>query len=330
MFIILEDAFSPTFLADGSAEVTLDMTRRDPEVFEPLAVQRNPLAMPDIAISRIDARGASLSASSLRADSQGRHWVDGNGLPQTVDVGIGSDPLRSLSQLIPDEQLERMLLLSYLERNHRHRTNPTVVPNRVAAFSRWDFSNTTLWHADALSSPAAAGAPEPPIAVQGGNLADYARFWDTPASIRAIHAHSSSTMSAFPVYVPGSKPPAAIPNFASAALNALLPTFYRWHAVGALPNRTYVPGADEQEDHADFWLHRSLWMNRKISQGGSFVVHYGCNSPNAIWHLAPIYTVGLRPGTARHVHTFLYRRARTIRSHEGVLRHAPRFPQARE
>lgn len=82
VFIILEDAFSPTFLADGSAEVTLDMTRRDPEVFEPLAVQRNPLAMPDIAISRIDARGASLSASSLRADSQGRHWVDGNGLPK--------------------------------------------------------------------------------------------------------------------------------------------------------------------------------------------------------------------------------------------------------
>ena len=261
----------------GVATVTCHTDRRNPEVFEPNRAQGNPIARPDIIVSRIDAHGAAYSVDASRTDATGRHFVDAQGRPQTVGAEIAPAPPTQAHQLIPDAALERQLMLAYFDRNHRHRTTPAA-EDRVVSVSSGDFAGQAAIHAQDLAS--VLGTGQPAIVLDAATLDQYAGSWDMQTSIRAFHAHSTGENSHFP----GANVQQL--GYDARALEQLVGSpFYRWHHDTG--GGTYEPGIEGQGDWADFWLHRSMWQARPAPPSSSLVVHYGCNTPSS-------------PGTAHH------------------------------
>ncbi|SBS73024.1 hypothetical protein [uncultured Microbacterium sp.] len=270
VFLVIEDESGLTVDPQrGNAQLTCRTSRRNPEVFEPNLTQLNPIARPDIIVSRIDATGAAYSVNPALKDSAGNGYVDANGRPQAVLEDIENSPTTTAEQLVPDRDLELRLLSAYFDRNHEHRAGDHALHptrDRVLSISSTDFSGVAAQHAQEVGT--AVGTLEDPAVGEDTGLFGYAVSWDEPASMRVIHAHSSPVNSAFP----GAYDPPTLEKYIKGPL-------YRWHHDK--PNQRYVPGIKGQGEYADFWLHRSLWQSRARAKTASILVHYGCDTPNS-------------------------------------------------
>jgi hypothetical protein len=129
-----------------------------------------------------------------------------------------------------------------------------------------DFTGQAAVHAQDLAG--VIGTTQDPVVSAGADLDAYARAWDLPAAVRAVHAHSSGVNSAFP----GKYNELVLEQYVGTPM-------YRWHHDVAAG--TYAPGIKGQGEYADFWLHRSLWQARPTVTSASFLVHYGCDTPNS-------------------------------------------------
>lgn len=283
-FYIQDDALNLSIdPMTGSASITVDTLRRNPEVFEPTGTMPNAIARPDIFVSRVDARGAAYSVDPARRDSQGRAYVDANGVPQRVLDDIDPAPPTDVGTLVPDALLELRLLSDYFDRNHAHRTvRPTTAPDSIVSVSSKDFPLDAADHATAVRG--AVGAVGEAKIMGGALVPDYVTSWTAPASLRLLHAHSSTVNSAFsdwgPPVTPGG-PPVQLVGYTDPQLESLIPgPMYRWHLNPATAQ--YIPGAAGQGAWADIWLHRSMWLAGMSPASASFVVHYGCDTPNAL------------------------------------------------
>ncbi|MCU0914288.1 MAG: VCBS repeat-containing protein [Planctomycetes bacterium] len=224
----------------------------------------NPVARPEIFISRINPLHIAVHPDPAFTDVSGRHFLDAGGKPQMVqstaplDLSIGAFWHR-------DSALERRILGDYLDRNHAYRIGgDSHLPFRTAAIGK-DLSAAGL----SAMLQKASSAFGTPLVVENASLLDYVNWLTQAACYRGITAHSNPWNSAF-----GN-------NYATADLEVAVGGHpWRWKKQGA--TNAYQPSLVDQGGTADLYLHRTLWENGILAgAGGRLYLHNGCqvNSP---------------------------------------------------
>ncbi len=249
--------------------------RLNPELAPGDRLLPNPIAHPDIAVSRINAYNVAVRPDPAVVGTDGRFFLDANGEPQAFHTNQNLD-LRG-EGMVRDPVLERRLLVEYFDRNHQHRSGAfSNLPYRTAAIAAETFGvggmNAYLAHASNRFAPS--------VAVDHANLLEYVQWLQRPAVLRGIDCHGTPWYTSFEE------------DYQAADLEA---------AAGGKPWRWIQDGNEVRPSleglgkFADVFLHKTLWYNRLLrGQGASVVVHKSCeaNSPARAADLpynAPLY-----------------------------------------
>lgn len=232
---------------------------RHPELVASQKTAPNPLAIPNLFISRINARSIATSPNRNFTDRNGRGFLDPNGKPQTVHA----EAIPNLSWT-RDPVLERRLIIDYLDRNHSFRIgiqNNKARSTGAIAYPKKDFTASSLNNYLKKASNTFTAS----IVTENANLIDYVKWLKEPAVLKGIVAHSSAWNTSFSVdYNPrklvraaGGKP-------------------WRWQRQG--DTLLYRPSFADQGSAADLYLHRTLWENNILrNSGASILMHQGCH-----------------------------------------------------
>lgn len=266
-FWINDSNYSKLTSPAGKLNLSITSLLRSPEL---VASQRrgvNPIAIPSIFVSRINARSIAIGPDPNYRDRNGRGFLDANGRPQVIHAEAILD--RNLFKR-RDPALERRLLISYFDRNHLFRNGENSKKQRTTAtiaFPQSDFSaNSANNYLKRTNSSFTSS-----VIQENGTLLDYVNWLKKTASLRGIVAHSSRWNTAFGR------------NYLASNLERVTGRPWRWKKRdGSLH---YTPSFDEQGPAADLYLHRTLWENKVLSQtGGDLLVHQGCevNTPSGV------------------------------------------------
>lgn len=228
-----------------------------PEVSDADRTLPNPIARPEIIVSRINARNIAINPKSSIVGDDGNTPLAEDGKPQTFEsstyFNTGTD---FFSQ---DVELELQLICDHLDRNHRHRTGSFGdLPFRAAGIG-YELSGSGA--ANYLAPVSDNFAPA--LVKNDATLLDYVRWLKEPAVMRAYNAHSNAFNSVF-----GS-------NYDVSSLEQEVGGRpFRWKWDG---DTTYQPSLEDQGGLADFYVHRTLWQNGELEGAGpSLIVHLGC------------------------------------------------------
>jgi hypothetical protein len=209
----------------------------------------NPMARPEIFVSRINPRHIATNPDPS--------FLDANGKPQPV-AGTTNPAWRR------DPGLERRILINYFDRNHDFRVGAfSNLPFRPASIAK-DFSASGVDN----FLRAASGSFAPSVIRENATLLDYVNWLKQPAPLRGIFAHSNSEVSVFGT------------TYTAAALETAVggkPWYWIQQAGQWVPSYTAFGG------NANWDLHRTLWENKTLANtGGNLFVHMGCqvNTPN--------------------------------------------------
>jgi hypothetical protein len=221
----------------------------------------NPLARPDILVSRINPRGVALRPRHAVRGLHQEGLLDAGGKPQAVafaDEASVPHWLGGVWEL--DPLLERRLLVEYFERNHRFRSRIGALPLTAATIGfelgdgaellRRCFSGLTM-------APESLGGHQ-------ATLVDLVTWLRQPATLRDIRAHSDPWGSTF------GKPDLALLTAAAGGQP------WSWTKEGS----ALVPSlrAACENGKADFALYRTLWANQVLPESPCFYYHNGCEA----------------------------------------------------
>lgn len=228
----------------------LDANDRDHEVAVAERARGNPMSLPDIAVSRIDARGLGWSpvgAVELTPDETLQ--------PQARAAADGPPRWSAFAHTEVD------LLQRYLERNHRFRTATRRIAehHRPASISHELGSGFAALRA---ADPAWADFAEPGYDVHtGADLLELFRWLQRPAVLRTLRAHSDPWGAAFAATDPD-------------ALQRELGLPWHWVKDG----ERFVPSwRDHRGGRADHVFWRAV--GAKEPAGGPFLLlHTGCEA----------------------------------------------------
>jgi len=228
----------------------LDPNDRDHEVADGERMRGNPMALPDIAVSRIDARGLCWWPEAAVDLDAGDVWQ-----PRERELTAGP-PRWSASAFRETGQLVR-----YFERNHRFRTSTrhTAEHHRPASISHELGSGFAALRA---ADPAWADFAEPGYDVHtGADLLELFRWLQRPAVLRTLRAHSDPWGAAFATTDPD-------------ALQRALGLPLHWVKDG----ERFVPSwRDHRGGRADHVFWRAV--AEKEPTGGPFLLlHTGCET----------------------------------------------------
>jgi len=258
-------------VADGAVAVdpeglavTIDDGTRDHECTAGDRRAANAIAHPEIAVSRIDARGAAWSPRAA--------FVAPSGSPQPVQFDAEDDVPRWDRVWEPDPALELRLLCEYFDRNHRYRTEGIdPAANRPASIA-WGLPSgmRSVRRANADW----AGFAEPGYDVHREvDLLQLVAWLRRPALVRTLRAHSSGRHAAFA-------------KTDAAALE---------QAIGGVPwsfspqGRTLAPSLHSacRSGRAGFFLYRTLWANGALPPDPFLLIHTGCEALSPPHHDRP-------------------------------------------
>lgn len=252
------DAFH---LADGRVHVdveagssTVDDATRDEECTDADKRTTNPLALPEIAVSRIDARGVAWSPLP--------RFVGADGRPQRVALAEGEQAPTWDAVWQPDPALELRLLTEYFDRNHTFRTTPPdPAVDRPASVS-WGLGSGMREMASAKAAWRDVDAAGYDVH-ENVHLLALLAWWQRPALLRTLRAHSDPFTAVFA---------ATDGDALDAAIGA------PWSFVtrdGAM-----VPSlaGSARGGRADFFFYRSLWANHLPAPQPYLLVHTGCEA----------------------------------------------------
>jgi hypothetical protein len=221
----------------------------------------NPMARPDILVSRINARHAGVRPRAGIEGAGDQSLLDANGLPQAVTFADQESTPRGVGMWEPCERTERQLLVEYFERNHRYRTGDYVAARKPACIAT-EFGS---------SLPEARQAfrewrdfEEPGYDIQGAetDLIECVKWLKRPALLRFLKAHSDPWGSTF-----------AQTEDLATLTEELGGTVWAWKKE---ENRL-VPGV-ENAGKLDLAIHRTLWQNRLLPDCAVMYFHTGCES----------------------------------------------------
>ena len=221
----------------------------------------NPLARPDIIVSRLNAYHAALEPKQDIVDATGKHLLDSKGLPQTLTFADAQSAPRAISVWTHSEQTERQLLVEYFARNHRYRTGGYPAAHKPACFST-DFGSSLPEARKAF--PEWKDFDEPGYDVEGeaATLLECLRWLKRPAALRFLKAHSDPWGSSV-----------RKTDDAAALTQAIGDTPRGWRNEG----NQLVPGFLNQ-DKVHFEYYRALWANKQLPDCAAFYLHTGCES----------------------------------------------------
>lgn len=228
--------------------VRLDANDRDHECGDRDRARKNPMAVPDVAVSRIDARGVAF-VPDARPDAH-----DAAGRPRAFAHDGGANPWRH------DLALEQQLLCEYFARNHAFRSQPLAAKaDRPAAFGHGLGSGF-----DSLLPARAewATAVDRSLDRGEGDLLALLQWMQQAAVLRTLRVHSD--------------PFCGVVGATDAnALQRALGTPSWWPRDGD----RLVPGwADHRGGRADFAFYRTLWQRQCASDQPFVLVHTGCEA----------------------------------------------------
>lgn len=208
----------------------LDADDRDHECSASDRALGNPLAQPEIAVSRIDARGVALQFVN---DA----WQ-------------------------PDAAFERALLASYLQRNHRFRSEGVPADHHLpASIAHGLGSGMGIVRA---ADPAWADFAAPGYDVgEGADLVALAEWLQRPAVLRTLRAHSDPWCAAF-----AATDPAALTKAIGEPLHRMK-RGEQWVATWA----------DHRNGRADYAFYRAFERSHRDGPRNPFLlIHTGCEA----------------------------------------------------
>lgn len=231
---------------------------RRPELTEADRKQVNPIARPEISVSRINPLHVAVTASATDLDE--------NGLPRSVDQQEGSP----LTRLVRSPVLEHKLLIEYLDRNLAYRKGEYQQEAQRSALLTTDLQTMNSRYFRGIS-PSFGRTVE----FHQATTVDLVKFLQTPALIKGISAHSDTGCSML------------IPGYEAAELDRLTGgRYWNWELRGDRFESVYADSS--LRDLAHFGLLRTLWENGSLkSAGPAFYLHAGCevNTPLNASHL---------------------------------------------
>ncbi|MDG6250935.1 VCBS repeat-containing protein [Methanocalculus sp.] len=221
----------------------------------------NPIARPDIVISRINARHIAINPDPTIVGENGVRPIDEEGYPQSFISTQNYDPqhFKKWQEFFePDPVLERRVICDYFDLNHRHRTGCFAdLPFRAGAIGSHNLDANPGYVA------AASDKFQAPLVQNDATLLDYFRWFKQPAVLRCIHAHSGNQNSNFG----GGYDVVALENELGGKP-------FRWSHGG----NTYTPSLQGQGGNANFFVHRTAWQNGILENAGAnLIVHAGCS-----------------------------------------------------
>jgi hypothetical protein len=226
----------------------------------------NRIAQPEIFVSRIDAHGIALSPNAKIQDLHGKHLLDENGKPQSLEFADAqSVPSWSGAIWSFDPQLERALLRDYFDRNHAYRSGAVELAFRPASIACDLGSGYKIMKA---AAPEWQSLNEKSADLRGKpTLVDFVDWLQLPAVLRTVRAHSDPWGSVF-----GKAPAAELDAlFANTERGAPL----SWTPIGTqlVPSLHKATGGGK----LDFFLLRSLWQTELVSAQSALYLHTGCH-----------------------------------------------------
>lgn len=254
-FFHVDDGAIVRRLEDSDRRLFLDpLDERANEECSPADRRRpNPLAVPDILVSRLDARGVALSPHpSLRGSE---------GLPRAGNAGGATPVSWQDDPWIADPDFELDLLVEYFARNHAHRRGVARDGDLPASISHGLPSGfdemrraKSEWHA--LEG---AGLDQ-----READLYAVLDWLDRPALLRTLRAHSDPWGA---VFGPG--------DLAQLERRAGRPWSFAIEGGQLVPSLAPACGGGK----LDFFLLRTRYANRaRASSAPSFYVHTGCEA----------------------------------------------------
>lgn len=242
-------------IADRAAfTLHLDANDRDRECSAADRARGNPLALPDIAVSRIDARGIALVCSAEGpADALRRFDVH-----QPIELPAARPAAAVTWQCALGR--ERGFLIDYFDRNHRFRTTPLPADHRKPAAIAHGLGSGlgALRAADAAWREFA----EPGYDVDGCDLLALAHWLQQPAVLRTMRMHSDALCGAF----------------GKTDVDALTKELgLPWHWVK--DGEQFVPSwRDHRGGRADYVFYRALHDQHPQQDNPFLLIHTGCEA----------------------------------------------------
>lgn len=252
-------------IADRDAfTLHLDANDRDHECSAADRARGNALALPDIAVSRIDARGVAWSPEAsafATVPEDGHEFRSGFRLVSRPAPrhGVDGKPAVPVAWQA-DARLEQRLLLDYFERNHAFREKGVAADHRRPASIAHGLGSGM----DALrtADPAWRGFAEPGYDVDGPDLLAVARWLQQPAVLRTMRMHSDPWGGAF----------------ATTDVDALtkeLGAPLHWVKDG----EQFVPSwRDHRGGRADYTFYRALHDQQPRQDQPFLLIHTGCEA----------------------------------------------------
>ena len=274
-FFFIDDADFEDVPAKAKLDIRVSPKMRHPELTEPNKTAVNPVARPEIFVSRINARHIAVNPSPTFRGVGGRSFLNEKGQPQTVqsakelDLGISAFWVR-------DAVLERRLLIDYFDRNHAFRTGEKPIrpyDAAVIAYPKEQFtaSNGADW--------IRAQRPGTKILMANdANLVDYVGALKGHGAIYFLYAHSDPWGISFGEEYGGR----------SKLEDAVGGKPWRWNLArqqtqGGAPVYVYEPSLANQGGKADLYIHRTIYENGLLSGRSRLYIHNGCNA-NSPWN----------------------------------------------
>jgi hypothetical protein len=247
--------------------------QRNPELTAADRGLSNPIAQPEIMVSRLDARGIAVNPAGVR-DRFMRGLLAADGKPQALEFDF---PVAGDFRWDHIATLEQRILLDYLDRNHQHRNNAWVA-------GAYHVSSITQLHSG-LPSPYTNNLKLRAADLNGfgvsteyeeANLANYALFLRDPSVLRSIESHSSARRSEFFDHDP---PAGTTPTFYYGVVDALIGgRVWEWEKTNLNGRYQLTPSAKPLNGYATWSFGRTLWENQILKYSGqSFYVHGGCS-----------------------------------------------------
>ena len=231
----------------------LDANDRDHECSDVDRARGNALALPDIAVSRIDARGIAQVASAEPLANQffayGAGPIELPEGPQSVavtwEVGLGR---------------ERGFLIDYFDRNHRFRTTPLPQEQRKPASIAHGLGSGM--GALRAADPAWREFAAPGYDVDGTDLLALAKWLQQPAVLRTMRMHSDPFGGAF----------------GKTDVDALTKELgLPWHWVK--DGEQFVPSwRDHRGGRADYAFYRAQHDKHPRQDNPFLLIHTGCEA----------------------------------------------------
>ena len=266
-FFFIDDAkYERVSTDDGSLKLRLFTAEQNPEISSTDRARKNAIAIPEIFVSRINARHVAVSPNPEFRDRHGKKLLDSNGHPQIIET---TNKIRPIHQFKRDASFERKLLIEYFDRNHTFRTSSTSNSQTAAASH-----GRGLKTAPSLNEYLRRASKQfrASRSFENATLLDYANFILEPADLKGISAHSTRWSTSF-----GS-------NYDRGKLERLCGNrIWRWHETKHNNYYRYTPSFADQKGTADAYLYRTMYENKLLkNKRASLFIHNGCevNTPD--------------------------------------------------